>query len=729
MPDKRVVLLVEDDRAFARIVLEMFRDLAERPFTLKHAETVADGVTALRNGGIDVILLDLNLPDSNGIETVRTIVAEASRVPILVLTSLQDERLGIEALQSGAQDYLFKTEISPGLLARSIKYAIERKKDLEELRASEERFRSIFENTGTSMVTLAEDMRILMVNREFEDVFRYGREEAAALPGFDRILEKDAAEVFRNHTSTGSSSFHAEMSGKAKGGTHLDLMVDASKIPGSPHWILSIADLTEKKRLERNEKVRNEDEIFLLKTAMLVGSSRTIEDIFRLIGEKLVHRIRNAVIMIGVFDPELKHFSIRSVSGIPSSEAAQYYAMGKVFEGMSFRPSASLKKICERGKLEKLKGGYSPETIGDVPQPIRPLFTTYLRNHMVYVMGLAQGQDLMGFVLIATKKPTNLGNKRILELFVRQASQAMHRKRTEEDLVRAQANLQQLVVTSPAVIYRAEIFPQKGIRFTYMSENVVRLTGYEPAEILFDTTFWSANVFPEDRDQTLQCDIPAGMQKGTATLEYRFKNKEGSFIWLRDEMKLTEEEKTQRIVAHGYWIDITERRHFEEALLLKHSALASSLDPLFITDSELAIVYLNDACLNLWGYSAPEEVLGKSAKTMLHAKNRMNVLIKTLATDGSWEGEVIGTKKDRSPFDAWMTISRVKNESGISCYIGSLRDISEAKKAEKEAKEYQVYLEKLLARRSSELAEAQKRLQEEQEKHRNAEKVGGRLTG
>ncbi|MDD1674586.1 MAG: PAS domain S-box protein [Methanomicrobiales archaeon] len=728
MVDKRTVLLVEDEPAFARLVLEMFKDLAERPFTLKHAETVADGVAVLRNGGIDVVLLDLNLPDSTGIETVRKIVAEASRVPILVLTSLQDERVGIEALKSGAQDYLFKTDITPGLLARSIKYAIERKKDLEELRASEERFRSIFENTGTSMVTLSGDMRILMVNREFEQVFGYDREEAAALPGFDQILDTNAADVFRRHTSETTTSFHAEMSGKAKGGTHLDLMVDASKIPGSPHWILSIADLTEKKLLERNEKVRNEDEIFLLKTAMLIGSSRTIEDIFRLAGEKLAHRIPNAVIIIGGFDPESKQFGIRSVSGI-QQDAAPYYAMGKVFEGMSFRPSSTLKKICERGKLEKLKGGYSPETIGEVPPPVRPLFSSYLRNHKVYVMGFAQGQDLLGFVFIATKKPTNLGNKRILELFVRQASQVMHRKRTEEDLARAQASLHQLVVTSPAVIYRAEILPMHGIRFTYMSENVARLTGYEPAEILFDNAFWSANVFPEDRDQTLQCDIPAGLQKGTATLEYRFKNKEGSFIWLRDEMKLSEDEHTKRIVAHGYWIDITERRHFEEALLLKHSALASSMDPLFITDSELAIVYLNDACLHLWGYSSPDDVLGKSAKTLVHAKSRINVLIKTLVTDGSWEGEVIGTKKDKSSFDAWMTISRVKNESGISCYIGSVRDISAAKKAEKEAKEYQAYLEKLLARRSSELAELQKKLQAEQQNHRNLECANERLTG
>jgi PAS domain S-box-containing protein len=729
--DSRTVLLVEDEPATARIILEMFRDLPDHPFLLKHADTVGGGAGILRNGGIDVVLLDLNLPDSAGIDTVRTIVGVDPRVPIVVLTSLEDERVGIEALQSGAQDYLFKNDVtvtgSAALLARSIKYAIERKKDLEDLRASEERYRSIFENTGTSMVTIGGDMRVLMVNRKFERVFRYSQEEATALPGFDAILDRNSAMEFHRHIREGKDNFHAEMRGKARGGSHLDLMVDGSRIPGSSSRVLSIADLTEKKRLERSEKIRGEDEVFLLKTAISVAQSRTIDDIFRLVGEKLEHRIQNAVVVLGGYDTEARNLVIRTVSGVPPSGEAPYHAMGKILEGMAFRPSPVLRKICERGKLEKVKGGYSPQEIGELPAAVRPLFTTYLRRHELYVMGFAQGTDLLGFVLIAVKKASSLGNRRILELFMRQASQAMHRKKAEEDLARAQANLHQLVVTSPAVIYRAEIAPQKGIRFTYISENVARLTGYEPTEILYDSDFWTTNVFPEDRDRSLQVDIPDGVQKGSATLEYRFKNKEGSFIWIRDEMKLSENEKSRKIVAHGYWIDITERRHFEEALLLKHSALASSLDPLFITDSDLAIVYLNDASLRLWGYASPEELLGKSVKNMLQAKTRMNALIKTLTTEGCWEGEVTGTRKDRSPFEAWMTISRVHNESGISCYIGSLWDISESKKAEKEAREYLVHLEKMLARRSSELAEVQKRLQEVQDKQKEEDVVGTRV--
>jgi PAS domain S-box-containing protein len=340
-----------------------------------------------------------------------------------------------------------------------------------------------------------------------------------------------------------------------------------------------------------------------------------------------------------------------------------------------------------------------------------------------------QGGDLLGCIFIATRKPSNLGNKRILEVFVHQVSMAMHRKKAEEELARAQASLQHLVATSPAVIYRAEVSPSQGILYTYVSGNVSQLTGYEPADMLFDAGFWSTNVFPEDRDQTLQDEIPAALQKGTATLEYRFRNRAGSFIWIRDEMKVSEDEITGRNVAIGYLIDITERRHIEEALLLKHSALASSLEPLFITDNELSIVYVNDACLRLWKYALPEEVLGKSARTFLLAKNQMNAVIKTLVDEGSWEGEVVGTKKDKSHFDAWMAISRVKNDSGISCYIGSLRDISEWKKAEKEAKDYQEQLQRMLAKRSSELAEVQRRLQQELQKRKNLEIVNGRMAG
>ncbi|MEM9276019.1 MAG: HAMP domain-containing sensor histidine kinase [Cyanobacteria bacterium P01_F01_bin.143] len=92
----------------------------------------------MRNVGFDVILLDLTLPDSQGLSSVETIVDQASNLPIVVLTNTNDDNLAIEAVRRGAQDYLIKRKINVEVLVRSIKYAIERQRASEILREANE---------------------------------------------------------------------------------------------------------------------------------------------------------------------------------------------------------------------------------------------------------------------------------------------------------------------------------------------------------------------------------------------------------------------------------------------------------------------------------------------------------------------------------------------------------------------------------------------------------------
>jgi two-component system cell cycle response regulator len=122
------VLLVEDNPADARLLREALAEITKSRFEVTHGETLARALEFLAKSKPDVILSDLGLPDSQGLETVRHIHRAAPDVPLVVLTSLNDESFGSQALQEGAQDYLVKGQIARGLLWHALRYAVERQR-------------------------------------------------------------------------------------------------------------------------------------------------------------------------------------------------------------------------------------------------------------------------------------------------------------------------------------------------------------------------------------------------------------------------------------------------------------------------------------------------------------------------------------------------------------------------------------------------------------------------
>jgi serine phosphatase RsbU (regulator of sigma subunit) len=121
------VLLIEDDEGDALIVRDGL-SLAAPDLTLHRAGTLAEALASLDGGGVSCALLDLGLPDTVGLDGMRQIREHAPRVAVVVLTGRDDEDLGIEALGAGAQDYLVKGQVEPEVLARAIRYAIERRR-------------------------------------------------------------------------------------------------------------------------------------------------------------------------------------------------------------------------------------------------------------------------------------------------------------------------------------------------------------------------------------------------------------------------------------------------------------------------------------------------------------------------------------------------------------------------------------------------------------------------
>src|SRR5689334_17467305 len=121
------VLLVEDDRADALLVEELIADAAV-DIDFAWAPSVSEAQRSLVRKRPDCVLLDLNLPDANGIDALERVSKSDPAIPVVVLTGLVDEHFGVSAVASGAQDYLVKGRVDPETLRRSLLYAIERKR-------------------------------------------------------------------------------------------------------------------------------------------------------------------------------------------------------------------------------------------------------------------------------------------------------------------------------------------------------------------------------------------------------------------------------------------------------------------------------------------------------------------------------------------------------------------------------------------------------------------------
>ena len=128
MNDKPInVLLIEDNPGDARLIREVLAEASGVAFNLEWFDHLEAGLQRLAEGMVDVVLLDLSLPDSRGLDTLGGTHAQAPQVPIVVLTGGNDEMQGVKAVKQGAQDYLVKGQVNGHLLVRSMRYAIERK--------------------------------------------------------------------------------------------------------------------------------------------------------------------------------------------------------------------------------------------------------------------------------------------------------------------------------------------------------------------------------------------------------------------------------------------------------------------------------------------------------------------------------------------------------------------------------------------------------------------------
>jgi diguanylate cyclase (GGDEF)-like protein/PAS domain S-box-containing protein len=264
------ILLIEDNPGDARQVEEILKDVAGFSFNIERADRLLKGLERLRAGEVDIVLLDLNLPDSNGYETYEKLHGDFPDVPAVLLTGLEDDKLGLRAVRDGAQDYLAKGNLDGNMLARSIRYAMERKQSAIALYKSEQLFKKTFSCLADAIFIInARNMEILNCNPAATHIFGFAKEEmmgrnALFLLNPRQNPEKDRVKLPDLRGFQAGTTYERLMQRKNGEPFYAEFSFEPLEDKPSPvhNWVVLLRDISIRKQAE--ETLRESEERYFL---------------------------------------------------------------------------------------------------------------------------------------------------------------------------------------------------------------------------------------------------------------------------------------------------------------------------------------------------------------------------------------------------------------------------------------------------------------------------------
>ena len=248
------LLIVEDDIVDCKLLKRLLGQTSLEVSEMRDTDRLADALQLLRAEAFDIILLDLGLPDSQGMDSVIAVQNHAPQIPIIVLSGFDDEATASRAVHMGVQDYLIKGQVDSSTLVRSIRYALERKKAERELQAAEQRYRTIFENSAVAIMMVDSNERLISWNTFTERLLALSADDLQGRDIRSFYPDQEWQRIRALNIRRKGMQHHLETKMSRGDGQVIDVDISLSIVhdsDGAPAGSIGvIRDITERKRME-----------------------------------------------------------------------------------------------------------------------------------------------------------------------------------------------------------------------------------------------------------------------------------------------------------------------------------------------------------------------------------------------------------------------------------------------------------------------------------------------
>jgi PAS domain S-box-containing protein len=508
------ILLIEDNPADVDLVREALPDAGAASFLVESAPRLSAGLARLEAGGIDLVLLDLGLPDSQGLDTLRKTRDAAPNVPVIVLTGNDDQAIGLAAVSAGAQDYLVKGEVTGNSLARSLRHAIARRRAEEALKESEFRYRQLVESLNEGIWMIDEQAVTTFVNPHMAKMLGYTVEEMLGrhLFSFMDAQAVQSATLNLARRRQGISEQH-DFEFLRKDGTRVYASVGTAPITdlGGKYRgaIAGVSDLTERKLAEE--------------------ALQESEGKFRTMAEQTAD-----LIALTDTDGVITYASAASVSLFHCTPEEM---CGRHF--MEFLDESAIPNATAAFRSAQGRGGRT-----------RDLMLTMKRHDGTLFVGELSGSDFRSGALSATLVVIH---------------DITERKRAEVALTQSHDLLANLARLVPGVVYQYRLYPDGRSAFPYSSPGMYDIYEVTPEEVREDATPVFGRLHPDDYDRVSDTIQESARTLQTFYCEFRVILPQQGLRW-RWSQAQPQRMEDGGTLWHGIISDITERKQAEERL-------------------------------------------------------------------------------------------------------------------------------------------------------------------